>query len=280
MKKIFATIAALVIAAGAAFAQSMAEATEIAQLANEAVAAEDYETALNGWKEALAKAEACGEEGAELVATAKGQIPAIINAAAKKLLKEKNYDGAVAKLQDAVAAAKEYGAEDIAEKAAALIPQAFLSQGSDLIKAKDFGGAATAFKKVLDIEPTNGNASLYLGMALASSGDVAGATEAYKNAAANGQEKSANKQLGNLCLKLASNALKAKDYKGAMEQAVESTKYVPDNANAFKIAGTAAAQLKNYKDAASFFEEYLKVSPDAKDAEAIKANIEAFKKLK
>lgn len=279
MKKIFVTLAALVLAAGAAFAQSMAEATEIAKIANEAVAAEDYETALNGFKEALVKAEACGEEGAELVATCKGIIPGIINASAKKALKEKNYEDAVAKLQEAIAAAKEYGVDDIAEKAAALIPQAYLSQGSDLLKAKDFAGSAAALKKVLEIDPANGNAALYLGMALASAGDVAGATEAYKTAAANGQEKSANKQLGTLCLKLASGALKTKDYKTAMEQAVESTKYTPDNATAYKIAGTAAAQLKQYKDAAAYFEQYLKVDPAAKDAEAIKANIEAFKKL-
>ena len=279
MKKIFVTLAALVLVAGAAFAQNMAEATEVAKIANEALAAEDYDTALNGFKEALAKAEACGEEGAELVATCKSIIPGIINASAKKDLKEKNYDGAVAKLQEAIAAANEYGTEDIAEKAAALIPQAYLSQGSDLLKAKDFAGSAAALKKALEIDPTNGSAALYLGMALASSGDVAGATEAYKTAAANGQEKSASKQLGNLYLKLASGALKNKDYKGAMEQAVEATKYAPDNATAYKIAGTAAAQQKQYKDAAKFFEEYLKADPTAKDAETINANIEAFKKL-
>jgi len=279
MKKVFVTLAALVLAAGAAFAQNMAEATEVAKIANEAVAIEDYATALNGFKEALAKAQACGEEGAELVATCKTAIPGIANAAAKKALKDKNYDAALAGFDETVKLAKEFGDEETAAKAAELIPQVYLSKGSDLLKAKDAAGAAEALKKCIELNPTNGNAYLYLGMALAGAGDVAGATEAYKAAAANGQEKNANKQLGGLCMKLASNALKAKDYKTAVAKAIESTEYVPNNATAYKIAGTASAQIQDYKAAVEYFTKYVEVDPAAKDAETIKANIEAFKKL-
>ena len=61
MKKIIVTLAALFAAAAVMSAQSMAEATETAKLANDSLSAGEYATALAGFKEALKMAEACGE---------------------------------------------------------------------------------------------------------------------------------------------------------------------------------------------------------------------------
>ena len=55
---------------------------------------------------------------------------------------------------------------------------------------------------------------------------------------------------------------KAKDNKGALENAQKSTQYV-DNANAQKIIGMSAMQLKQNKVAAEAFEAYLAMNPGA-----------------
>ena len=61
MKKILVSIAAIFAAASVLSAQNMADATELAKLANDSLSEGNYETALNGFKEALKMAEACGD---------------------------------------------------------------------------------------------------------------------------------------------------------------------------------------------------------------------------
>ncbi|MBP5721174.1 MAG: hypothetical protein J6W82_08960, partial [Bacteroidales bacterium] len=89
MKKILVSLAALFAAAAMLSAQNMADATETAKLANESLSEGNYATALAGFQEALKMAEACGDEGLELVATCKDIIPKTMNAIAKGFLNDK-----------------------------------------------------------------------------------------------------------------------------------------------------------------------------------------------
>jgi tetratricopeptide (TPR) repeat protein len=120
-------------------------------------------------------------------------------------------------------------------------------------------------------------AALRLGMALSQLGNSEAAITALKAAAANGQEANANKQLGSVLLKEASNFLRDKDYQKAFDAAVESAGYA-ESANAFKIAGTAANSLSKKAEAIEYLGKYLELSPDASDAAQIKAVIDALKK--
>ena len=104
MKKIFAIAVAMLCAAFTVSAQDMAEATETAKAANEALQAGDNQTALAQFKSALEMAEMCGGEGMELAETCKGIIPKIMLSIAKGDLKAGEFDAAVAKLKDAATA--------------------------------------------------------------------------------------------------------------------------------------------------------------------------------
>ena len=115
MKKILLTLAAVVLSFGMLSAQDMSQATETAKMANESLVAGNKALALSGFQEALAQAVACGEEGAELVATCKGVIPGIMLSIAKDLIKEDKFDEALTQLDAVVAKAKEYGADETAE---------------------------------------------------------------------------------------------------------------------------------------------------------------------
>ena len=265
MKKLLISLAALFAAATLASAQSMADATEIAKLANESLGTGDYDTALAGFKEALTMAEACGDEGLELVATCKDIIPKTMNAIAKGLLQDKKYDEAVAKFLETAAVAKEYGDEELAGKAEDLIPQIYMQKGSALLKAQDFAGADEAFSKVLELQPANGNAAFQKGEALRSAGKNAEAIEAYKLAAANGQEKNANTRLGSMYLSSAQAQLKAKKFAEAVKDADTSFEY-SQNANALYIAGMACQYAGKNADAIKYFEQYIDAAPTAKNA--------------
>ena len=275
MKKILVSLAALFAAATMLSAQSMADATETAKLANESLSAGDLETALAGFQEALKMAEACGDEGLELVGTCQGIIPKILNNIANGLLKEKKYDEAIAKYEETVAAAKQYGDEETAAKAAEKIPAVLYNKGNDLLNAKDFAGAVEAYDKVLASDPANGNAAFRKGEALRAAGNEAEAIEAYKLAAANGQEKNANSRLGSMYLSKAQAELKGKKFADAIKDAETSYEY-SQNPSAYQIAGMAAQYAGKNDQAISYFEKYLEAAPTAKNAGQIAYTIGAL----
>lgn len=275
MKRILITLAAAILSAGIMSAQDMAKATETAQMANESLQAGNNELALSGFQEALALAAACGDEGAELVSTCKGIIPKITLAIAKGELKAGEIDKAVAKLQEAVKIAGEYDAADVAEEAAGLIAPAYMQKGNNGLKDKDFATAAEAFKSALAVDPANGMAALRLGQALSGAGKADEAVEAFKTAAENGQADNANKQLSNIFLKKAQADLKANKLKEAIADCVESNNYV-ENANAYKLAASAASKLNDNKAAIGYYEKYLEIAPAAKDAAGIAFTVGAL----
>lgn len=275
MKKFLVSIAALFAAAAMMSAQSMADATETAKLANESLGAGNYETALAGFQEALKMAEACGEEGLELVATCKDIIPKTVNAIAKQLLQEDKLDEAIAKLGETVAIAKEYGDDETAEKAEALIPQVYMKKAGNLLNAKDFAAAAETYAKVLELQPANGVAALRYGQCLENSGNGEEAVEAYKLAAANGQEKNANSQLGKFYLKRSVDALKSKKYADAVKDANASFELI-NNPQALQVAGQASQLSGKNAEAIKYFEQYLEAAPNAKNAGQIAYTIGAL----
>ena len=198
MKKIFSFFAAALMAAGVATAQDINKAIELANNGNEAFQMGEYQLAVDAFSQSLAIAEGLGEAGAEHANTCKTALGAIYLANSKNLIKASDFAGALAKLEETIAVAGKYGLADIAEDAKALIPNVFMAQGNAALKVKDMAGAITAYTKVTELNPTNGDAYLRLGRALAASGKVAEAVAAYETAAANGEEADAKKQLSNL----------------------------------------------------------------------------------
>lgn len=277
MKKVILTIASLALGAAVMSAQDLKAVSEIFNSGAESLNNGAKTEALASFQNALSQAAALGDEGKEVVDNCKNIIPNLTISIAKDLFKEGKVDEAIEKAKEALAFAKEYEIAEEVEDASKVIGQFMFQKGNDALNAKDFAGAAEAYKAVLDADPANGTAALRLGMALAGAGDVTAAEEAFNIAAANGQEAAAKKQLGNIALKAAAAALKAKDYQGALDNAVKSAEINP-SANAFKIAGNAAAQLKKYKEAVEYFGKYLNISPNASDAAQIKATVEALKK--
>ena len=270
MKKMFLALAAFVLGAAMMSAQDLASATETYNAGAEALGINDKAGALNHFKEALNMGLALGEEGAELVANCKSVIPGLILSIGKEYYNAKDFDTALEKVNEALAIAKEYENEEIAIEAESLVGQVTVQKNmaaaNDAFKAKDFATAATGFKEVLALDPDNKNASIRLVQALANAGDLEAAKEALATATANGKEEDAKKVLGGAFLKKAAAAIAA---------AEESLQY-DESSKAYQIAGQASYKAKKNADAIKYFEKYLELDPQAKNAGQIALTVGAL----
>ncbi len=265
MKKLFAALGTLALAAAVASAQDYNAGIEAFNAGATALETNKTE-ALNSFKSALAQFQACEEEeAAEMVTKCKEIIPNTILSIAKEQINGAEYDSAVETLAQAEAVAKEYGNDGIAAEAAGLVPNVYMRKGSSLIKAKDFANAIPALKKVTELTPEDGQAFLLLGQATMQTGDLDGAIDALKKAFDLGQDAKAGKLLSNCFLKKGQGLFKAGKNADAIAALEESNKYV-ESANAYKLI--AAAQTKSGKsaDAINTYKKYLEVDPNAKDA--------------
>ena len=268
MKKIILIALSLAISAVSLSAQDMAAATETYNNGATALNMGDNAGALQYFRDALTMAEACGDEGADIVANCKSYIPVIALSIAKGEIKDGNYEAAITKLDEAIKIAGEFDNADVAAEATDLIPQVYLQKGNTLLNAKDFAGAAASYQKSVEIDSTNGMTCLRLGQALAATGDIEGAVKAYTMAMRHGQEKNAVKQISNTYIKLAASALKAKDCEAAVENALKSNEYA-ESATAMQVAGQASLQLGKNEEAISYFEKYVALAPTARNVNDI-----------
>ena len=275
MKRIFLLFAAAVMAAGVASAQDINKAIELANNGNEAFQMGEYALAIEAFTNSLKVAEELGEAGAEHAGTCRTAICNIYLANAKNLIKANDFAGALAKLEETITVAQGYGAEETVADAKALIPNVYMAQGNNAMKAKDMATAIAAYTKVVELDPTNGDIYIRLGRAYAATGKINEAVQAYETAAANGEEADAKKQLSTLFLKSAQACLKKQDFKGVIENADKANSYL-ENANAYKLAASAAQKLGNNAQCIEYYEKYLAVKPDAKDAAGVTFTIAAL----
>ena len=275
MKKIFLLFTAVIMSAGMMFAQDINQATENYNNGAMELQMGNNEAAIGYFQTALEMAEALGEEGAEVATNCRNIIPAIFLSTAKDMIKADQFDPAIEQLNKAIEMAGKYETPEVADDAKALIPQVHVSKGNSFLSAKNFVEAEAAYRQALELDATNGMAAFRLGQALQQQDKIEEAEAAYVQAAANGQEKNANKQLSNMYVKLAQAASKAKKYQETVDYAAKSNQYL-ENANAYRFAASASQQLGKNADCIANYVKYLELSPNAKDAAGVKFTIAAL----
>lgn len=268
MKKIFAIMASVLVAFASLSAQELSEVAELFNNGASTLAAGDKASALSIFEQALSQATALGDSGKEIVENCQKAIPSTQLEWGKDFARNSDFDGAIEKVKAAITSAKQYSIQDVLDDATELLPQLLINKGNGLLSAKNYAAAADAYKEAQGLNPSDGMASLRLGMALNGAGDLAGAKEALTKAIENGQAEAANKQLSSIGLKSAAAALKAKNFAGAVTEALESCKYV-ENAQAYQVAAQASQLSGKDSDAIKYFEKYLELAPSAKNATQI-----------
>ena len=272
MKKFLLIVAAAVMSAVTVSAQDLAQATETynngameLQMGNNALALEHFQNALS-------MAETLGDDAIDLVNNCKKAICSTSLSIAKELYNAKDFEAAITALEKAKSVAETYGEAEIAEEAAELTGQTWkLKYNTDAkaaMSAKNYDEAAANFKKVLELDPDNGNTAIQLAQAYMKSSKLDDALEALETAKANGQEANANKMISQIFLMKAQASLKAKNYQAVMDLAAKSNEAL-ENANAYKLAASAAQKLGKNNDCIALYEKYLEISPKAKDAAGV-----------
>ena len=274
MKKIVMLFAAAAMTVSVAFAQDINAVTETYNNGAMELEMGNKESAIGYFQTAITEAEALGEAGVEIITNCQMMIPAVMISLANDFIEAEDFDTAMDWLTKAEEAAKLYGDVEKAADAAAKKTQVLMKKGGELVKAKDYANAIVVYEQIMALDPDNGRAALTMGQAYAASGNQEKAEEAFNIAAANGQEKQANKQLSNLYIKKASAALKAKKTQEAYDFAVKSNEYL-ENANAYKIAGQCSMTLGKTAEGLPLLEKYVELSPNAKDANQMRFNIAA-----
>ncbi len=275
MKKIFILAMAALLSATAVSAQDMAEATSTAQAAKAALETGDLTKALEGFESALTMAELCGGEGEDLAYTCKDVIPTIMLSIGKDYLKNSRYAEAIDYLSKTAARAQELQNTGVANEAEKLIPQIYTQEAGELLKAKNFEGAIAKYQKVLELDPKNGRTHMMIGMAYQALNKVEEAEAAYKAAIENGQGKQASKRVSNMMLRLAQDSIKDGKFQEAIDFAKKSNEYMKNSA-AYKFAANAAIKMEHLDEAIGYFEEYLSVTPKAKDKNDVLYSIGAL----
>ena len=209
MKKLFAVLTALALAAAVAGAQSLNDAKEAFNNGVQAMDSNKTE-ALAQFRSALEIAVKCTEEedAAEFIGTCQTAITGALLSIAKEQINEAAYDEAIATLKETKAAAAEYVQEDVLAEADNLIPNVYMRKGSTQLKNKEFAAAAATFKELVEITPEDGQANLLLGQALMQSGNMDGAIESLTKAHDLG-ETNAAKLLSSAYLREGQTLLKA-----------------------------------------------------------------------
>ena len=274
MKRLFVAVAAFALAAGIASAQDMSAAVETFNMGAQTLESNKVE-ALAQFKSALTQFEACdAEEAAEMIAQCKKIIPQTMVSIAKEQINESQYDEALETLKEAAGVAEGYGQEEIAVEAKDLVPTAYTRKGAALMKAKDFVGAAAAFKGAVSLVPEDGQTQLLYGQALMQAGDNDNAVAALEAAAVAGKADQANKLLSNLFLKEGMALVKANKSADAIAALEKANTYV-ESANAYKLIASANTKLGKSKAAIEAYKKYLEVDPNAKDAADVMFTIAA-----
>lgn len=263
MKKIFVTLLVALCTLGIAAAQDLEKANEIY---NNAVAEKDNNKveAIKLFEQALELANQLGEEGAEISNQCKAIIPNLYLSLGTEFYNEKVFDEALANFEKAVEKGEAFDNADVVSDAKKKISTTLLVSSNQALQKKDFEKALVASQKLIDADPTNGQAFIFKGLALVGQGNDDEAIKAFELASENGKEEEAAKLLSNVYSRKAQAAQKAKNWKSALELAQKSTQYV-DNAKAERIIGLSALSLKQNKVAADGFKAYLSMSPNAPD---------------
>lgn len=276
MKRFFSLIAALVLAAAAAWAQDYNTAMEAY---NNAAQAENKDAQIAGFREAMALFAACQDEDAPAQVTkCQENIVNLSFSIVNDQIKAKQYTEALTALDAANAAAAEFG-QDAAERSRKLQGTIYNNLAKDNFKA-DPAVAVEYAQKAIDIEEATGATYLFLGMAKNQLKEADAAIEALEKAYEMGMTKQAAGPLSNQYVTKAAAANKAGKFADAVAAAEKAIEYNAGNANAFKLRGNAYVSLNKNPEAIQDFEQYLALNPSAKDAAQIKKVIEQLKAAK
>jgi len=169
----------------------------------------------------LPKAEALGDEAAEITGNITGMLPTLQYKVARAAHEAKDIDGAIMGFEKTIELSKKYDDPEIAKQVNERLPLLYYAKGSTKLKAKDAKAATTAFNQALVLDPNYAKA--YYGISKTFRGTSMDSVLHYTNkaismAGTNVKEVTSYKKGGRIYLsKAAAKAAKASKNKEAID---------------------------------------------------------------
>ena len=180
MKRLFSLILLVALFTVNLTAQTLDEVTKSF---NEVVtgANEQPDAALTKLMDLLPKAEALGDEAAEITGKITGMLPTLQYNTARMAHDKKDMDGAIEGFEKTVTLSEKYNNPEMAKQVTDQLPMLYYTQGSAKLKAKDRSAAMTAFNKAISIDDSYARA--YYGVSKAFRGQSMDSVLYYTNKA-------------------------------------------------------------------------------------------------
>ncbi len=243
------------LAVGVASAQTIEDVNAKMNSAGELIAAKKYTEAAALLQEVIAAESVVGEEAAEMVRTAKDQLPKLYLQYGNALFQAKNIDGAIAQFTKAQELADKYGNASVRSTAARVLSQLYNMKGVAAFNAKDYKGALEFFQKVAQTNPADMQVAYFIAKCYGEQGQLDQAVEMYDKVIAAGADPKYAKvaadsktELTMYMLEAASKAGQANDYDGLKKYTEQVLKVVPTNPEANLMLVQMANKLKKYDD--------------------------------
>ena len=110
--------------------------------------------AITAFERVITMSNSVGTEAADIKTRAQNQIPQLYFLIARDLYNSQNFVGAAEAFAVASEQATKYGNQQIAQRSKAAIPQLYLSQGNNHLKAEELDQALEMYDKALAVRPT------------------------------------------------------------------------------------------------------------------------------
>ncbi len=265
MLKAIAAAVVLTLGMNQVSAQSLEDATNAYNRGVE-LAATNLPKAVEALLQAADIAGKIGEEGAEILALSRQQIPVLQYNYATSLYKDKKIDEAVANFETAYNYAAEFGDKGIEAKAADLLPKLLRVKGNNEYKANKLDDALASFDKALKFDPNFAGAYLSKGQVYSKMNkddDMKAAMDAaIESGLKTNDEKTveqAQKFMSGNLINDANAAFKKNDFNKTIELLNESMNYSQDNVEAYYLSAVAYNKLSKWDEAIASAEKGMEL---------------------
>ena len=189
-KRVLATLAALILASGSLFSQTLTDVINEFNAGVESLNGQSYETALAQFNNTLALADQVGDEAVDMKKQAQEQVVGTHYRQAMTLMKRKQYDQALPSLEKTVQLSEEYEVQqEFAQKASRYLPPLYLREGNVLLKQEELDKALDTFDKVLEIRPDMYKAHQGKGLVYKEKGEIDMMLSEFAEAKAKAEQK-------------------------------------------------------------------------------------------
>lgn len=240
----------------AASGQSIEEAGAKFEEARELAKVNKLDEAVPALEKAIEMADAVtdNENSIALSEAAKKLLTQIYIKLGANEIKEKNFDGAIAKFSKAEELATMYGIGDLRRQAARFGSSAYLAKGIDMFNSKNYAEALDVFKKGYEQDNKNVKLALFTAQAYAETGDLVNAAELFKQVIETGtanskyaeEAKDAKQYLSTYFLVSAQEDAVANNLDKVIETVDKVLAIDPSNAMAQLMPIQVANNLKKY----------------------------------